>query len=57
MVANYLLTGMILQVWPNNGTDKDLHPQKLTCPLKKDHFKRNVVFQASSLRGYEFWGK
>ena len=28
-------------------------PRKLTCPLKRDHFKRNVVFQEGRRMGTE----
>ncbi len=34
-----------------------LHPRKWTCPLKRGHLKRKVVFQPLFFRGYlSFWG-
>ena len=29
-----------------------LHPWKLTCPLKSDHFSREYIFQPSIFRGH-----
>ena len=30
----------------------ELHPRKLTCPLKRDYFNRKYIFQPSFFRGY-----
>ena len=43
---------------PRNKTNKQIHPWKLTCALKRDHFRRKIVFQPSFVRGYvSFWGE
>ncbi len=47
----------------NRFSTKDIPPWKLTCHLKRDHFKTKRVFQPSFLSGYVslqgsfFWGK
>ena len=54
---NYLLSGMILQVAVGNTVGKFHlhHNQKLTCPLKRGHFKRkgsssNHYFSGSNVK-------
>ena len=39
--------------------NQQLHPQKLTCPLKSDHFNRKHIFQPLIFRGLSlvFWGE
>ena len=39
------------RVGPNMEYFTNLHPRKLTCPLKRDHFSREYIFQASIFRG------
>ena len=36
----------------NSQRNYCLHPWKLTCPLKSDHFSREYIFQPSFFRGY-----
>ena len=39
--------------------NQQLHPQKLTCPLKRDYFNRKYIFQPLIFRGLSlvFWGE
>ena len=36
----------------NLGFGNQMHPRKITCPLKRNHFSREYLFQPSIFRGH-----
>ena len=39
-------------LWDNMIDFPDVRPRKLTCHLKRDHWKRNIAFQPAFFMGY-----
>ena len=53
MCQNHVLLGIVMGTFRRDvRIQDDLHPQKLTCPLQRNYFSREYIFQPLIFRGH-----